>query len=174
MNIHTHKLIKKWEFYCHVNNSQRPSDAHVRWSTRPSLVQTMAYLLIAVKPSSEPMLAYHQLNSWKFKSKYIIFIHVTENEFENVFKMANNWSRLRCVKYIGTYILSLLLLHPYPSNLVQCGAVLTRSIFPKIFAKDTPITGEIWCVFRRFNLWFIFCPRHCSDVCNILLYWTVL
>ena len=27
-------------------------------------------------------------------------------------------------------------------------------------------------VFCRSNLWFIFCPSHCSDVCNILLYWT--
>ena len=36
------------------------------------------------------------------------------------------------------------------------------------------IQGEIWCVFCRFNLGFIFCLHHCSDVCKILLYWTAL
>ena len=44
----------------------------------------------------------------------------------------------------------------------QCGAVVTRSIFSKIFMKDTPYLGrqgEVWGVFLGgFSLWLIFCP----------------
>ena len=37
-----------------------------------------------------------------------------------------------------------------------------------------PRNFAIWDVFCGFNLWFIFCPNHCSDVCNIWLYRTML
>ena len=39
-------------------------------------------------------------------------------------------------------------------NELQCGAFLMRLIFSKMFA----LTCKLWCVFCRFNLWFIICP----------------
>ena len=55
-------------------------------------------------------------------------------------------------------------------NQLQCDAFITWFFFSKMIA----LTGGLLCVFCRFNLWFITCPRHCIDVWNILLYWPAL
>ena len=82
------------------------------------------------------------------------------------------WYLKQCWQLVPTLILSIMGL-----KIIHCGAIITRSISPKS-SKMTPhispvITGEIWGIFCWFKLWFIFCPRHFSDVCNILLNWTV-
>ena len=59
----------------------------------------------------------------------------------------------------------------------QCGAVMTRSIFKKIFTKDTPLLalkGEVWVVFCGSSIWLIFCLRSGNHSSNNLLYQTVL
>ena len=46
-------------------------------------------------------------------------------------------------------------------------------IFSKIIMKDIPqlaLWGEIWGVFYRYKLTFIFCPSHCSGEYNIMFY----
>ena len=50
------------------------------------------------------------------------------------------------------------------------GAVITGSIFSKIFTRQ----GEIWGVFWGLSLWLIFCPSFCNEVWNIMLYSTAL
>ena len=40
--------------------------------------------------------------------------------------------------------------------------------------KRHPIARPLWGVFCWLKLWWIFCLSHWSDVCNIMLYWTVL
>ena len=47
-------VVKLWVAF----NSLRPSDAYMRQSTMPSLVQIMACRLVGAKPLSEPMLEY--------------------------------------------------------------------------------------------------------------------
>ena len=49
--------------------------------------------------------------------------------------------------------------YPNTTAMIQCGAVLTQS------GMD---------VFCEFKLRLILCLSHCSDVCNIMLYWTAL
>ena len=43
------------------------------------------------------------------------------------------------------------------------------------FSRKTHYSSSVWgnmvCL-CRFNLSFIILPRHCSDVCNLFLYWT--
>ena len=56
---------------------------------------------------------------------------------------------------------------------VECGDVITQSIFSTIFAKKTPHSlplGRAIGLFCGIKQRFIFCP---SD-CNIVLYWTAL
>ena len=60
---------------------------------------------------------------------------------------------------------------------LQCGAVITRTIFFKIITKVTPhlgLAGELWGVFCGFKLSFMFWPTHGSDVWYILFYWMAL
>ena len=49
-------------------NSLRPSDAYIRHQTVPSSVQIKACCLVAIKPLSEPMLDYYELDPWKHTS----------------------------------------------------------------------------------------------------------
>ena len=53
-------------------NSLRPSDAYVRQTNMPTLLQIMACRLLGAKPLSEPMLPYCQLNPKKHISVFEI------------------------------------------------------------------------------------------------------
>ena len=69
-------------------NSMRPSDAYMRQKTRPSLGKIMACRLVGVKPLSEPMLDYCQLDLWE---------HILTFWLKNVFKMSSGKWRLFCL-----------------------------------------------------------------------------
>ena len=59
--------------------------------------------------------------------------------------------------------------------LLQCGGVITWSIFTKKYQQRHPIVrplGQKWGVFCRLKMWCIFSRSHLSDVRNIMLYWT--
>ena len=93
--IHCHMLFILCRPQC--VNSLRPSDAYMNWS---SLVQIMACCLASVKPLSDTMLEYCQLDptehiSVKLKLKFKVFIQ--RNAVENVCKMAAILSQPRSV-----------------------------------------------------------------------------
>ena len=55
---------------------------------------------------------------------------------------------------------------------IQCGAVITRSIFTQILTKDTlslAREGKVWGVLCEHYLWCIFCLSHCRTTCKIML-----
>ena len=57
---------------------------------------------------------------------------------------------------------------------LQCGAVITWSIFTRILTKDSPYfarKGEVWSVFCEFNLWCIFCFSRCHTIFKIMSCW---
>ena len=59
------------------------------------------------------------------------------------------------------------------SNQIQCGVVITRSIFSKYLQKTPPKLaryGEVWGVFSNcgFSIWLIFCLSSCNQLCSIL------
>ena len=56
---------------------------------------------------------------------------------------------------------------------IQCGAVISWSIFSQIFTKDIPYLtckGEVWSVFWVSSIWMIFCLSSCNYLCNIWQY----
>ena len=54
--------------HCMLMNSSPPSATYMRQWTGSSLVQVVACRLFGAKPLPEPMLAYSQLDSWKYIS----------------------------------------------------------------------------------------------------------
>ena len=60
---------------------------------------------------------------------------------------------------------------------LQCGAIITRSIFSKILTIDIALLaseGEIWGVSSEFTLCSMLHFNHYSVLCNIVSYWTAL
>ena len=54
---------------------------------------------------------------------------------------------------------------------IQCGVIITQSVFSKIFKKDTSkldCQDEVSGVFSGFSLWVIFCLGPCNYVGNIM------
>ena len=65
-----------WEHHInYILNSLRPSDTYMRHQARPWLVQIMACRLFGTKPLSEPMLYYHQMDTWDQTLNHIRNFH---------------------------------------------------------------------------------------------------
>ena len=64
-------------------------------------------------------------------------------------------------------------IHRWPVDSPHKGPV-TRKMFLFDDAIMNALTGGVRGVFCGFKLWFILCLSHCSDVCNIMLFWTTL
>ena len=133
-------------------------DSHWGWEThicitklRPSLVQIMACHLFSVKPLSEPILDYCELDprehiSVKLESKSAIFIK--ENAFENVGrKVSAILSQLQCVMLIFTgdinYFISTLRQHYISRNLL---IIISQDIhnISASHSHDSTIIGHPW------------------------------
>ena len=82
------KLSHQYDFLMGIIiNSLRPSDAAMHQQTRPSLVQMMSCHLFGIKPLSEPVVVYCQMDlgnklQWNFDWNSKVFIE--ENAHENV------------------------------------------------------------------------------------------
>ena len=57
-------------------------------------------------------------------------------------------------------------------NYIQCSAVIMQSVCSNFLTTDTPKlahSGEVWGVCCEFQVRFMFCSCHCSDVCKIAI-----
>ena len=152
----------------------------------PTLVQIMACRLFDTRPLPEPMLQYCQSGPRKHISLNCFF------KFKSFYSRKCTWKcrlwssshfvRPQCVKgKVPVDSLAPVTVRWWPSmvhkSIIQCGAVITRSIFTN-YPHKTPHSSsvrarEVLGICFVFQVWFMF-SCHFSAVFNIMLKWTTL
>ena len=86
-------------------------------------------------------------------------------------------TRSRTISSHGTDVVILEYSHRSTRWFTRHGAVITQSIFSKIFTKDiqqrAPMRARYGVSFVSTN-WFMFSLHFCTTVCNVMLYWAAL
>ena len=116
----------------------------------------------------------HLAYEWKSKYKMRTLI-IAFNEKTNSLICAYIYV-YKCV-YIYIYMCMCLYIYVCIYRHMQCGAVMTRSVFFTIHIIHTPqLTreGEVWDVCFELEVWVTFCCYHYSTVSNIVINRTAL